>query len=285
MTVSKSENQNSSDSQERIITPDTNWWKPDLSALWNFRELFFMMVKQQFLVRYKQMALGIAWVVLAPLCQLLVFTLLFSRLLNVPSDGYPYTLFAYAGLMPWDVFTKCTLGVSASLQENISVISKVYFPRIILPLVVVVRESLDALITLALLLIIAACHGYWPTWHVFLFPVVLFSAISFGLALGLICAGPIVRFRDLKIPLQYALQLGMFLTPVIYPPSILPPRYAFAIELNPMYWIIEVSRWTILGKSFSVTPMMPFALGAVLGILIIGWLVFAFTERAIIDVQ
>lgn len=270
---------------EKIITSNTNWWLPDIMGIWAYRELCLMMVKQKFLVRYQQMIFGATWAILAPMVQLVVFTIFFGIILKIPSEGYPYVIFAYAGLMPWDFFNKCAIGVSTSLQENMAVISKVYFPRFIMPIVVLARESIDALIGMTLLIIIAAYLGYWPTPRLFLLPLVLLATMISGLAMGLVFAGPIVRFRDLKVPLQYVLQLAMFLTPVIYPSKILPPKYAYLMELNPMYWVIEASRWIILGQPLIITERFYWSVGGMVFISFAGWLVFAFTERVIVDVQ
>jgi lipopolysaccharide transport system permease protein len=270
---------------EKIITAQVRWWLPNLPAIWAARELFVVSLKRQFILRYKQTLLGVLWAVLEPLAQLIVFWFLFGVLLRVQTNDYPYVVYAFAGLIPWGVFSKSTLSVSTSLLENMGVVSKVYFPRIILPCVAVAREGLDALITLSLLLIICAFYGYPPSWRLLLLPILILSMLGSGLVVGLLFTGPMVRFRDLRVPLQYIIQLAMYLTPIVYPPSILPQRYRFIMELNPMYWVIEGTRWIFLGQPIVITPFLYVCLFSMLMLFIVAWVVFAATERSIVDVQ
>ncbi|MCL1915374.1 MAG: ABC transporter permease [Desulfovibrionaceae bacterium] len=258
---------------------------PPLTEVWEKRELFSMFVRRQFLVRYKQSILGVLWSVLTPLGTLFVFWLLFGLVLKVPSDGYPYVLFAFAGLTPWNIFNSSAMSTASSLQEQMGIVSKVYFPRIMLPFVTLTREFLDASIAMLLVIMFFALHGYLPTWRFLLLPVVLGAALFSGLAVGLAFAGPIVRFRDLRVPLNYVLQLAMYITPVIYPPTVIPEAYRWIIELNPMYWVIQVSRWCLLGQSFAVSGLLYGCLCFMVFMLLIGWLLFAYTERRIVDVQ
>lgn len=271
--------------QKKVITPNTRWWLPPCSEIWKTRELFTMFVRRQFLVRYKQSVLGVLWSVLNPLGTLFVFWLLFGLILKVPSEGYPYVLFAFAGLIPWNVFNTSTLSVAASLQEQIGIISKIYFPRIILPFVALTRELLDALIAMVLLLLFFVLYGYMPTWRFLFMPIVLGTALLSGLAVGLLFAGPIVRFRDLRVPLNYGIQLAMYITPVIYPPTLIPESYRWIMELNPMYWVIQASRWSLLGQPINITPLLYVCIIVVVTVLLCGWLTFALTERRIVDVQ
>ena len=276
---------NSGPVKKNIITPDKAWWMPPLTEVWEKRELFSMFVRRQFLVRYKQSILGVLWSVLTPLGTLFVFWLLFGLVLKVPSDGYPYVLFAFAGLTPWNIFNSSAMSTASSLQEQMGIVSKVYFPRIMLPFVTLTREFLDASIAMLLVIMFFALHGYLPTWRFLLLPVVLGAALFSGLAVGLAFAGPIVRFRDLRVPLNYVLQLAMYITPVIYPPTVIPEAYRWIIELNPMYWVIQVSRWCLLGQSFAVSGLLYGCLCFMVFMLLIGWLLFAYTERRIVDVQ
>lgn len=275
----------SSDCPVTVITPQTRWWLPDYKDLWATRELFAMFVKRQFLVRYRQMLLGSAWIVLEPLCGLCIFTLLFGVLLKVPSEGYPYVVFAFSGMIPWTVFNKTSSAVSMCLQEQIQIVSKVYFPRILLPLVAMAKEGLDACLTFLLVAAVCAGYGYFPGARLLCLPLVALAALVCGLAVGLIFTTPIVRFRDLALPLNYALQLAMYVTPVVYPPKIIPASYMWIMELNPMYWVISASRWCLLGQPVQPSPLLWGAVAIVLLLLLCGWLLFAFAERSIVDVQ
>lgn len=269
----------------RIITSHTNWWLPPFKELYYKRELFLTFVKRQFFVRYQQSLLGILWSILNPLGTLFIFWLLFGVILKVPSNGYPYVIFAFAGLIPWNTFANTSNSVACSLQAEMGIVSKIYFPRIILPLVALTREALDCAIVTALLLIFCFAYGYTPTWRLLFLPCVMGAALLSGLSIGLLFAGPIVRFRDLRVPLNYALQLAMYITPVIYPPTIIPQQYIWVMELNPMYWVMQASRWVLLGSPIVFTPFLYICLSTVMISLIIGWLIFAYTERSIVDLQ
>ena len=269
----------------KVIVPHSRWWLPDFQALWASRELFQMFVKRQFLVRYRQMVLGSFWVVLEPLGGLLIFTLLFGVLLKVPSEGHPYVIFAFSGLIPWAVFIKTAQGVAVSLQQQMGIVSKVYFPRIILPLVAMSKEALDACLSFVLVMATCAIYGYYPTVRFLFLPVVGAAALLSGFAVGLLFTAPIVRFRDLNLPLTYALQLAMFVTPIVYPPKVIPAAYLWLMELNPMYWVVSASRWCLLGQPMELTPLLGVSAAGIGFLLLCGWLLFAYTERSIVDVQ
>ncbi len=269
----------------RIITPFSRWWIPPVRSVWEKRELFLLFVKRQCTVRYQQSILGVLWAVLNPLGTLFVFWLLFSKMLQVPTDGYPYIIYAFAGLIPWNAFNQSANATMVCLQEEMGIISKVYFPRIILPLVNLTRVMFDSLIVLVLLIIVAALYGYMPTWRFLLLPAVLLFSLIVGMSFGLPFAGPVVRFRDLRVPFSYSLQLLMYLTPVIYAPTIIPERFQWLLELNPMYWVIQFSRWCLLKQELIFSSRLSMSLGIVGLLLLCGWLVFAYTERRIIDVQ
>jgi lipopolysaccharide transport system permease protein len=269
----------------KTIVPDARWWIPDFEGLSKSRELFLMLVRRQFLARYQQSILGVLWAILNPLGQLLVFWLLFGIILKVPSNNYPYVPFAFSGVVLWGIFSNSTLSVSTSLQEQMSIVSKVYFPRIILPFVNLCRAGIDALIGLSLLLVVNICYGFFPGWRLLLLLPLLFAALLCGLAIGLLIAGPIVRFRDLSVPLSYMLQLLMYITPVVYPPAIVPPSFIWIVEMNPMYWIIEYARWIFLGQPVTLTPLIYISAVCILLALFGGWFIFSLTERFIVDVQ
>ncbi len=269
----------------QVITPYSRWWIPDFSGIWEKRELFLLLVKRECTVRYQQSILGILWAVISPLGSLFVFWLLFGKMLNVPTDGYPYIVYAFAGLIPWNTFNHGANAAMGCLQGNMGIISKVYFPRIILPFVTLTKIFIDSLIVLALLIVIAALYGYMPTARYFLLPVVLMLALLTGLSVGLLLAGPVVRFRDLSVPFSYTLQLLMYLTPVIYAPTIIPDNLQWLLQLNPMYWVIQFSRWCLLNQSVAVTPLLYVSIALTVLLLLCGWLLFAYTERRIIDVQ
>ncbi|MTJ93821.1 MAG: ABC transporter permease [Desulfovibrio sp.] len=263
----------------------SGWWIPDIKGIHRAREVFFMLLRRQFLSRYQQSALGVAWAVLNPLGSLLVFWILFGQILQVSGDGYPYAVFAFTGMITWGIFQNSCLATASSLQEHIGIVSKVYFPRIILPGVNLGRAGIDACISLIILFIFNLCNGYVYWGRLIYIPFLLVVILLCGLSVGLIFAGPSVKFRDLNVPLNYIIQLAMYITPVIYPPTLVPSSLSWILQLNPMYWVIAWARWIFIGQQTEITMLLYLSIGLTLGLLVMGWYVFALTERYIVDVQ
>lgn len=248
-------------------------------------ELLWMLAQRQIASRYRQMLLGVVWAALEPLGQLLMLTLVFGFLLKVDTAGYPYPLFAFAGLTAWWLFSRNLMAVAGCLQDNMGLISKVYFPRLILALAASVKEVFDIAIMLALLLVVSAVYGYAPGPKVVvLVPLLLFAGLL-SLGLGLWLASLMVRFRDIRPMLGLVLQAGMYATPILYSPAIVPERFQFLYQLNPMYWVIELSRWGLLDKVVTVTPSFYWSLALSAIIVATGLLVFSATEKIAVDVQ
>ncbi len=248
-------------------------------------ELLLMLSRRQIAARYRQMLLGVFWAALEPLGQLLMLTLVFGFLLKVDTGGYPYPLFAFAGLTTWWLFSRNLLAVAGCLQDNMGLISKVYFPRLILALAASVKEIFDIAIVLILLLVVAIIYGYIPGVKVVLLvPLLLFAGLlSFGMGLWL--ASLMVRFRDVRPMLGLILQAGMYASPIVYSPTLVPEPLQFYYQLNPMYWVIELSRWGLLDKAVTITPSFYWALLLSIGIIASGLLVFSATEKMVVDVQ
>lgn len=256
-----------------------------LREAWQRRELLGVFVWRAIAARYRQMALGILWSLFEPLALLGMTTIVFGLLLRVPSNGYPYPAYAFAGLLPWMLFSRATLAAAGSLLENLSLISKVYFPRILLPLAAVIREAVDVAVTLAIVVLFAWGFGFAPSARLLVLPIVLASVLAFALAIGLWTASLMVRFRDLRPVLTIALQLGLYASPILYAPSVVPPALRPLYDLSPVYWAIQASRWALLGQPFEATPSLAVSLGLVAVLFGSGLYVFSSYERLAVDVQ
>lgn len=248
-------------------------------------ELLWMLAQRQIASRYRQMLLGVVWAALEPLGQLLMLTLVFGFLLRVDTAGYPYPLFAFAGLTAWWLFSRNLMAVASCLQDNMALISKVYFPRLILALAASIKELFDIAIMLALLVVVSALYGYVPQPKVLILLPLLVYAALLSLGLGLWLASLMVRFRDIRPMLGLILQAGMYATPILYAPTLVPERFQFFYQLNPMYWVVELSRWSLLDKAVVITPSFYWSLALSAGIITSGLLVFSATEKIAVDVQ
>ena len=248
-------------------------------------ELLWMLAQRQIATRYRQMLLGVAWAALEPLGQLLMLTIIFGFLLKVNTSGYPYPLFAFTGLTGWWLFSRNLMAVAGSLQDNMGMISKVYFPRLILPLAATLKEMFDSAVMIGLLLIVSIVYGYLPSPKIILIVPLLMYAALVSLGIGLWLASIMVKFRDIRPMLGLALQAGMYSTPIVYAAEQVPERFLFFYQLNPMYWVVELSRWVLLDKAVIITPPFYWSLGFSGLILTSGLLVFSLTEKMVVDVQ
>ncbi|KRR18505.1 ABC transporter permease [Bradyrhizobium retamae] len=271
--------------EEHLVEAGTGGTSLGLSELWQQRELVWIFTKRQIFVRYRQMALGIFWVVLEPLAYLLMMTAVFGTLLKVNTGNYPYVVFAFAGLMPWLLFSKATTAAANSLTDNMALISKVYFQRLLLPVSGVIREFFDSAVVFVILVITAWIFGYPPTLKLLLAPIILTYASVAALALGLWLACVMVPFRDIRPLLGLALQAGMYATPVLYPADLVPQALLPYYQLNPMYWTIELFRWLLLDRPVTLTASFGYSTGAVILALLTGLIVFASGQKRVVDVQ
>ena len=238
---------------EPVLTIDSrrNWWDLELRDLWNHRELFYFLAWRDVKVRYKQTALGVTWAILQPLLTMVVFTLLFGRLAGVPSEGQPYAIFAYAGLLPWNFFTSAVTNSSNSLVLSTNLITKVYFPRLLVPTAAVGAALVDIAIASLILFVLMPIYGVGFHASLILFvPLVALTAVT-AAAVGIWSSALNVKYRDIRYALPFAIQIMMFLTPVIYPVTFVPPRWRWVLRLNPLSGIIEGFRDAIFGRPFN----------------------------------
>jgi lipopolysaccharide transport system permease protein len=266
-----------------VVRSRSGWAGLGLDVAWGARELIAFFALRDIRVRYRQTFLGVAWVVLQPLLAVLIFAVLFGRVLKVPSDGAPYAVFACAALVPWQFFAGVTNRCAQSLVSNASLLTKVYFPRLALPLGVALAASLDFAVGLVVLMILGVAWGVLPGaslgWLALAIPQLVVAAVGAGLW----ASAANVRFRDVGHALPFVLQVGLFLTPVIYASSSLPPRLVTFAALNPMTAPCEVFRLAILGH----TSAQPWVLGVSASIgwvlLLTGLVFFRRAERTFAD--
>jgi len=241
------------------------WLGLELRDLWAHRELFYILAQRDVKVRYKQTILGAAWAILQPLLTMVVFTLLFGKLARVPSEGEPYAIFSYAGLLPWNFFTAAVTNSSNSLVTSTNLITKVYFPRLLVPTAAVGAALVDIAIASLMLFVIMPIYGVGFHASLILFiPLVALTALT-AAAFGIWTSALNVKYRDIRYALPFAIQILMFLTPVIYPVSFLPERWRWLLRLNPLSGIIEGFRDAIFGRPFdwnglAISTLITFAL-------------------------
>ncbi len=271
--------------EEHLIEADAGGISFGLTELWQQRELVWIFTQRQIFVRYRQMALGIFWVALEPLAYLLMMTVVFGMLLRVNTGKYPYAVFAFAGIMPWLLFSKATTAAANSLADNMGLISKVYFQRLLLPVAGIARELFDSAVVFVILVCMAWIFGFPPTAKLLLAPVVLIYTSAVALAVGLWLASIMVPFRDVRPLLGLVLQAGMYATPVLYPPDLVPRALLPYYQLNPMYWTIELFRWLLLDRPVTFTASFGYSIGAVVVALLTGLAVFASGQKRVVDVQ
>ncbi len=238
----------SSANRVRVIRPSRGL-SLRLGELVEYRELLFFLVWRDVKVRYKQTALGAAWAVLQPLTSMIIFTVIFGRLAKLPSDGVPYALFAYAGLLPWTYFAAGVAQSSVSLVGNANLVTKVYVPRILLPLSAIVVPLVDLAVAFVLLGVLMAGYGVAPGMEVLALPLFLLFAIVTVAALGLAFAAMNVRYRDVPYALPFLIQTLLYVSPVVYPVSFVPERWQWLYSLNPMAGVIDGFRWSLPGTA------------------------------------
>jgi lipopolysaccharide transport system permease protein len=233
---------------KRVIEPRVMPWQLNLTELWQYRELLYFLVWRDVKIRYKQTAIGVAWAILQPLAAMLIFALVFGHFIKVPSKDLPYPLFAYAGLLAWTYFSQATLRSGASVVGERALITKVYFPRLIIPLASVVSPLVDFFWSLFVVLGLVLWYGIDLRPELFMLPVFLMLALFYALAVGLWLAALNVRYRDVGHAIPLLLQIWMFASPIIYPVTLVPEQWRFAYSLNPVVSVIEGFRWGFSGN-------------------------------------
>ena len=233
--------------RKSILKPSTGWAALNLQDLWLYRELIFFMTWRDLKVRYKQTLLGASWAILKPFLTMVVFSIFFGNLAKVPSDGVPYPIFSYTALIPWTLFSKALQDASRSLVANSHMITKVYFPRMILPLSSVIAGVVDFFIAFIVLLGMMVFFHIIPTAKIWVLPFFLLLALITAVGVGLWLSALNVLFRDINYILPFLTQFWMYLTPIAYPSSMVPLKWRVIYALNPMVGVVDGFRWALLG--------------------------------------
>jgi len=266
------------------IEPQRGLAALDFPSLWRYRELLYFLVLRELKVRYKQAALGAAWAVVQPVFAATIFTIIFGVFAHLPSDGLPYVLFAFAGVLPWTYFGEALRRASTGLVEDSELIRKIYFPRLVLPTAAVIAPLVDFLISLAVLVVLMIWYHISATPSLLLLPAFIVMNVGLALAFGL-WLGPLnVRYRDVKQILPFLIQVWMYASPVVYPLSMVPERWRPLYSLNPMVGIIEGFRWTLLGTAAPDATAMALTAASTIVLLVGGLLYFKRAERSFADV-
>jgi lipopolysaccharide transport system permease protein len=254
--------------------------------LWVYRELFQILAWRDLAVRYKQTVIGVAWALIRPVLMMLIFTVVFERIAKLPSDGTaPYALMVFVGMLPWQFFSAALTESSNSLIQNTNLISKIYFPRLIIPASAVITSLVDLLISFLLMLGMMAFYNYWPDWHILILP--LFVALAFAVAIGLglwLCALN-VEYRDFRYIVPFVVQVGLYISPVGFSSSVVPEQFRLLYSLNPMVGVIDGFRWSVLrGEVGLCWPALLFSIGFTLLLCYSGIVYFRKVERTFADV-
>lgn len=253
--------------------------------LWHYRELFFILSWRDISVRYKQTVIGIFWAVLRPILTMVVFTIVFGKIAKLPSEGQaPYAIMVYAAMLPWLFFATSVQESSNSLVANASLISKVYFPRMIIPISSIITSFVDFIISFAILLVLMAYYRFPPTWNLLLLPGFLLIAFLTALGIGLYITSLNVKFRDFRYVIPFIVQLGLYISPVGFSSNVIPAQYRLWYSLNPMVGVIDGFRWAILGgQSQLYWPGFWLSISIMLLFLYLGLSTFRKMERTFAD--
>jgi len=271
-----------------LIQPTRGLAALRLRDIWHYRELLFFLAWRDIKVRYKQTALGVAWVLLQPIVAVVIFSVIFGLLLQVPSGDIPYPVFAYAALLPWNYFAGALTRSSTSLVLSSNLITKVYFPRLIIPMSAVASGLVDLGIAFIVMVGLMGIYGIAPTPAILMLPLFVLLAALTALAFGLWLSALNVRYRDINYLVPFLVQVWMYATPVIYSMDLIPERYRFLLALNPMTLVVEGFRWALLGQAMPTLQssgwVYALSLGVLALVLVSGLVYFRSTERTFADI-
>lgn len=259
---------------------DKRFWRD----LWHYRDLLVFLAWRDIAVRYRQTLVGVAWAILQPAVTMVLFTVVFGRIANLESGGAPYPLMVLAGLIPWQLFSAALTGAGDSLVANSGLVTKVYFPRVIIPMAAVAVAVVNALVALGLLAFLMPWYGVIPTWRLVALPPLLILTALLGLGGGLVTASVGVRYRDVRFVLPFVVQCGFFAAPVGYSTAVVPESWRLVFALNPMVGVMEGFRWSILGKSVpELGATVGISLASAILLLVAGRWAFRAVERDAAD--
>jgi lipopolysaccharide transport system permease protein len=267
-----------------VIEPQGRWTSLKLGELWSYRELLYFLAWRDIKVRYKEAALGASWAILQPLLTMLIFSLFFGRLAKVPSDGIPYPLFSFAALVPWTFFVTAVQQSSNSVVGSANLISKVYFPRLAIPVATVLAALVDFAISGVVLLGMLFYYHRMPTTRILFVPFFVVLAFLASLGVGLWLSALNVKYRDIRYVVPFLLQFWMFASPIVYPTNMLPARWRTIYALNPMVGVVDGMRWSVLGTNTAPGPIVAVSAVTTLLFALGGAMYFRRTENRFADI-
>jgi homopolymeric O-antigen transport system permease protein len=266
-----------------LIRSRDHWLDLDLASVWLYRELLYFLVWRDLKVRYKQTLIGGGWVIIQPFMTMVIFTLIFHNVAKIPSDGLPYPIFSFAALLPWNLFSNSLTRGGDSVVGNVNLVTKIYFPRLILPLSGVLSPLADFAISFVILLGMMLWYSIAPTFGILLLPIFILLAIFTALAVSLWLAALNVRYRDVRYAIPFLIQIWMFASPVAYPVSVVPEKWRWLYSLNPMAGVIEGFRWAFSGQHSPDVHVIAISSSVVVALLAAGIVYFKQMERTFAD--
>ncbi len=266
------------------IEPSRGWTALKIKELWTYRELLYFLIWRDIKLRYKQTELGVAWAIIQPFLTMIIFSLFFGRLAKIPSDGIPYPVFAFTALLPWTFFANGLTQSSNSLVGNSNLITKVYFPRLIIPISGVLSGAIDFAIAFVVLIGMLFYYKMHITAAILWLPLFLILALTVALGVGLWFSALNVKYRDVRFVVPFIVQVWMFATPIAYSSTLIPEHWRAIYGLNPMVGVVEGFRWMLLGARTQPTPMIAVSTAVALAILISGAYYFRRVEKTFADI-
>ena len=267
-----------------VIRPSRGWIPLNLRELWGYRELLYFLVWRDVKVRYKQTALGVSWAVIQPVLMMVVFALFFGQLVGISSGDVPYPIFVYVALLPWNLFARGLGEASQSLVANQGLVTKVYFPRLILPAAAVLAALVDFGIAFTVLVGLMLFYGIVPSLAILTLPLFILIAVMAAMGIGFWFSALNARYRDVRHTLSFLTLLWMFATPVVYPLSLVPASSRLLYSLNPMVGVVEGFRWALLGETWTFAPLLAISLISVVALFVGGLFYFRRAERTLADI-
>jgi homopolymeric O-antigen transport system permease protein len=269
---------------EVLLEPPRGWLNLRLREAWEYRELLFFFVWRDIKVRYRQTLLGAAWAVIQPLVTMVIFSVVFGRLAKLPSDGLPYPVFSFAALLPWELFSRALSDASGSLVNNQQLVTKIYFPKIFLPVSSILGGLVDFAISLVILFGMMWYYGIPLTWRILVLPILILFALATALAVAMWLGSFNVRYRDVKYVLPFLTQIWLYASPVAYSSTLIPKQWRGLYGLNPMAGVVEGFRWALLGTQTTTGPMIGVSVLVVVVLLVAGLIYFQRMERTFADI-
>jgi lipopolysaccharide transport system permease protein len=269
--------------RQTVIEPVRNWTGINLRDLWDYRELLWMLALREVQLRYRQTILGVTWVIIQPLVTAGIFTIIFGELMKTPSDNVTYALFAFTGLLPWNIFSQSLQRAGASLTRDIRLITKIFFPRIIIPISNSISTLVDFLVSLVIMIIMLLIYKIPFSYNMLTIPIMLFFNMLLAIGVGIIFAALNVYYRDFTYVLPFVIQIWMYASPLAYSSKLIPQNWVWVYDLHPMVGIINGFRWALLGTTDFPLNSLLYSVAASSIIFLVGLIIFRRLERSFAD--